>query len=87
VHRRHGKTNPGAAIAGSRRGGNSEAAVSGLPVFPPGMMSCPAFDGRGMRLTFRATPPGPTLAAVVGDTVGCGSVTMTIGGKPMLTLG
>ena len=60
--------------------------VPGLPVFPPGMMSCPAFDGWGMRLTSRATPAGPTLAVVAGDTAGCGSVVVAIGGKPMLTL-
>jgi hypothetical protein len=61
-------------------------AVNGLPVFPRGAMSCPADFGGGLRLTFRGTLGGPTLAVVTADTSGCGAVEMSIGGRPMLTL-
>jgi hypothetical protein len=61
-------------------------AVNGLPVFPRGVMSCPADFGGGLRLTFRATLGGPTLAVVTADTSGCGGVEVSIGGRPMLTL-
>jgi hypothetical protein len=62
-------------------------AVDALPVFPRGIMSCPADFGGGLRLTFRATLTGPTLAVVTAHTTGCGTVQVSIGGKPMLTLG
>lgn len=61
-------------------------AVNGLPVFPRGVMSCPADFGGGLRLTFRATLGGQTLAVVTADTSGCGAVEISIGGRPMLTL-
>jgi hypothetical protein len=62
------------------------AVVNALPVFPPGMMSCPMDQGRAMRLTFKAAPAGTVLAVVTGEIAGCGGVAVTIGGKPMLTL-
>lgn len=63
------------------------AVIDALPVFPPGERSCPLFQGRGMRLTFRAAPAGPALAVVTGDTTGCGTVAVIIDGRPMLALG
>ena len=60
--------------------------IDGLPVFPPGVMSCPADFGGGLRLTFRAALAGPTLAVVTAGTSGCGAVQVSIGGKPMMTL-
>jgi len=62
------------------------AVIDALPVFPPGIMSCPAFQGRAMQLTFRASPAGPALAVVTGDTSGCGSVAVTIDGRAMAEL-
>jgi hypothetical protein len=62
------------------------AIVDALPVFPPGIASCPLSDGSAMRLTFRATPSGPALAVAIAQTDGCGSVAVTIGGKSMPTL-
>ena len=51
------------------------------------MMSRPAFGGLGTRLTLPASAPWPGAGpGVVGGTVGCGTVAVTIG-KPMLTLG
>jgi hypothetical protein len=63
------------------------AAVDALPVFPPGRMACRLFRGPAMRLTFRATPAGPVLATAIGDSSGCGTVAVTIDGKPTPTLG
>lgn len=63
------------------------AIVDGLPVYPPGIVSCPLSDGSGMRLTFQATLSGPALAVVTAQTLGCPSVAVTIGGKPMPELG
>jgi hypothetical protein len=63
------------------------AVIDDLPVFPPGtVMSCPMFQGRGMRLTFRASAGGPVLAVIQGDTSGCGTVSVTINGRSMPTL-
>jgi hypothetical protein len=63
------------------------AVIDGLPVFPPGVMSCPLDRGDGMRLTFRATLSGPALAVVMAPNGGCGAVAVTIGGKRMPALG
>ena len=60
--------------------------IDGLPVFPPGIRFCPLDDGSGMRLTFRAALSGPALAVVTAETGGCGTVAVTIGGKPMPAL-
>ena len=63
------------------------AVVDGLPVFPPGARSCPAFQGQSMRLTFRAATAGPVLAVIQGDTGGCGTVSVTINDRQMPALG
>jgi hypothetical protein len=62
------------------------AAVDGLPLFPPGVFSCPADFGRVMRLTFRPSPGGPVLAVVTSEDGGCGAVQVDIGGKSMPAL-
>jgi hypothetical protein len=59
------------------------SAVDGLPIFPPGVFSCPADFGREMRLTFRAGKAGPVLAVVTAEVLGCGAVQVRIEGKPM----
>jgi hypothetical protein len=43
------------------------AVVDGQPVFPPGIYSCPADYGWGIRLTFRVGLDGLVLALVAGD--------------------
>jgi hypothetical protein len=60
--------------------------VDGLPLMPPGVFSCPADNGQGLRLTFRATRGGPVLADVTAATNGCGTVGLVIGGKRMPAL-
>jgi hypothetical protein len=60
--------------------------VNGLPLMPPGVFNCPFSNGEGLRLTFRATGSGPVLAQVTSQDNGCGTVTLTIGGKQMPTL-
>ena len=62
------------------------AVIDGLPVSPPGIRFCPLDDGSGMRLTFRAARSGPALAVVTAQSGGCGTVAVTIGGKPMPAL-
>jgi hypothetical protein len=63
------------------------AVIDRLPVYPPGIRFCPLDDGSGMRLTFRAAISGPALAVVTAQSGGCGTVAVTIGGKPMPALG
>ena len=60
--------------------------VDGLPLMPPGVFSCPADNGQGLRLTFRATKDGPVLAQVTAEMNGCGTVGLTVGGKRMPVL-
>jgi hypothetical protein len=60
--------------------------VDGLPLMPPGVFSCPADNGQGVRLTFRATRNGPVLAQVTAETSGCGTVGLTVEGKRMPAL-
>jgi len=62
------------------------AAVDGLPLFPPGVFSCPADFGHSVLLTFRGTRSGPALAEVTSQAGGCGAVTVTIKGRTMPTL-
>jgi hypothetical protein len=62
------------------------AVVDGLPLMPPGVFSCPFSNGEGLKLTFRATESGPVLAQVISQNNGCGTVTLTIGGKQMPAL-
>jgi hypothetical protein len=63
------------------------AVIDSLPVFPPGSYNCGMDQGRGMRLTFRAAAGGPMLAVIQGDYGGCGTVSVTINGRPMPALG
>jgi hypothetical protein len=60
--------------------------VDALPLMPPGVFACPLSTGQGLRLTFRASVGGPVLAEATGYTNGCGTVTLTVGGKLMPTL-
>jgi hypothetical protein len=60
--------------------------VDGLSLMPPGVFSCPADNGQGLRLTFRATKDGPVLAQVTAEMGGCGTVGLTVGGKRMPAL-
>lgn len=61
--------------------------VNGLSVFPPGVYSCPAFTGQGIRLTFRASAGGPAVAVAVASTGGCETVSLTVGGESQPSLG
>jgi hypothetical protein len=54
--------------------------VDGLPVFPPGVYSCPADLGRAVQMTFRSTAGGPPLAVVTAGLSSCQGVGFTIGG-------
>jgi hypothetical protein len=70
---------------------NLVALVNGLSLFPPGVYSCPADDGGGVRLTFlskggggKATN-GPVIktavrAVALASASGCGGVQLTIAG-------
>ncbi len=62
------------------------AVIDGLALMPPGVFSCPADNGQGLRLTFRATKDGPVLAQVTAEMGGCGTVGLTVGGKRMPAL-
>ncbi len=67
------------------------ALVNGLPLFPPGVYSCPFDDGRGVRLAFLSRAGagkaghGPVirsavLAVAFAKSNGCGGVLLTIAG-------
>jgi hypothetical protein len=55
--------------------------VNGLPIFPPGVYSCPADLGRAVQMTFRATAGGPPLAVVTAGVASCQGVGFTVGGQ------
>jgi hypothetical protein len=55
--------------------------VDGLPLFPPGEFNCPADFGAAMSLTFRTSPGGPVVAQLTAQYGGCGTVTVSIGGR------
>jgi len=57
------------------------ALVNALPLFPPGVFSCPADDGRGVRLTFLAKTGGPTVATAFAKSNGCGGVQLAVGDR------
>jgi uncharacterized protein YceK len=70
---------------------NLVALVNGLPLSLPGVYSCPAYDGGGVRLTFLAkggegkATNGPVIktavrAVALATTSGCGGVQLTIAG-------
>lgn len=62
------------------------ALINGLPLFPPGMFSCPDGFGDNLVLTFRAGPRTPALAVATVDLAGCDGVDFTLNGKPQPTL-
>jgi hypothetical protein len=55
--------------------------VNGLPIFPPGVYSCPADLGRAVQMTFRATAAGPPVAVVTAGLASCQGVGFTVGGQ------
>ena len=61
--------------------GQLRALINSLPLFPPGVFSCPAAFGDNLVLTFRARPGGPALAVATDMLSGCGGVDLTIGGQ------
>ncbi len=62
------------------------ALVDGLPLFPPGVFSCPADFGGGTRLTFSASRNGPALAVVTVRDSGCAGVSLVVGGRSLPAL-
>ncbi len=65
------------------------ALVDGLPLAPWEWVSCPVFDGGGVRLTFRARAGGPALATLSATVNGCPPALLTVDGKqqPQLSAG
>jgi hypothetical protein len=63
------------------------AAIDVLPIFPPGVTSCPMDTGAQMVLTFGEANGGTPLAVVTVDISGCDVVAMTVGGRTEPALG
>lgn len=63
-----------------------ESLVNGLPLFPPGIRSCPAGLGQAVQMTFAAVKNGPPLAVVKASTGGCDGVSVTVNGKQQPSL-
>jgi len=61
--------------------------IDGLPLYPPGPISCANGDNSSLVLTFRAGPGGPVLAVATLNLETCEQVNLTIGGRPQPTLG
>jgi hypothetical protein len=57
------------------------ALADALTVFPPGAYACPASFGGAMRLAFLDHPGGHVLGRFTAQYGGCGSVSVSIGGK------
>jgi hypothetical protein len=57
-----------------------------LTTVPPGVRPCPADFGGAMRLAFLDRPGGHVLARFSAQYGGCGSVSVSIGGKTMSAL-
>jgi hypothetical protein len=57
------------------------ALADGLTVYPPGVHPCPADFGGAMRLAFLARPGGPVLAQFSAEYAGCGTVSVSVGGR------
>jgi hypothetical protein len=55
--------------------------VAGQPQDPPGMISCPASDGKALTLVFRADPGGPALETAVLGLDGCEFTDLTVSAK------
>jgi hypothetical protein len=51
------------------------------PQQPPGMISCPASDGKTLALVFRADPGGPALATAILGLDGCEFTDLTVSAK------
>jgi hypothetical protein len=62
------------------------ALVDGLSLDTSGVHGCPAEQGEGITLAFRAKPGGPVLATAKEPIPSCGSVSFTIGGARQPTL-
>jgi hypothetical protein len=73
-------------ITDPTRVGELRALINSLPLFPPGIFSCPAAIGSSLTLTFRARPGGPALAVATDMLSGCTAVDLIIGGKPQPAL-
>lgn len=63
-----------------------EALINGLPVYPPGIRSCPADLGQSVQLTFAAAKNEPPLAVVKVPSGGCEGVSVTVNGKQQPSL-
>jgi hypothetical protein len=50
------------------------AIINGLAPFPIGELSCPVDNGAAMRLTFRASLDGPSVATILATYTGCATV-------------
>jgi hypothetical protein len=87
VSARDRRADPAVTITDPAKVAAIAAVVDGLPVFPPGTMSCPADFGSKIRLTFRASRNGPVLAQVTGDDSGCEGVSVVVGGTSQPALG
>jgi hypothetical protein len=55
--------------------------VARQPPWPPGITSCPASDGKALRLIFHAHPGGPVVATAVLGLDGCEFTDLTVGAK------
>ena len=55
--------------------------VAGQPPQPPGIINCPASDGKALTLVFRADPSGPALATAVLGLDGCAFTDLTVSAK------
>jgi hypothetical protein len=51
------------------------------PRQPPGMINCPASDGKALTLVFRADPGGPALATAILGLDGCEFTDLTVSAK------
>lgn len=57
------------------------ALADALTVYPPGVHPCPADFGGAMRLTFLSRPGGTVLARFSAQYAGCGTVSVSVGGR------
>ena len=68
-------------VTGSAKVSEVARLVAGQPPLPPGMISCPASDGKALTLVFRADPGGPALATAVLGLDGCEFTALTVSAK------
>jgi hypothetical protein len=69
------------AVTGPAQVARLVALADGLTVSPPGVRPCPADFGGAMRLAFLTGSGGRVLARFTAEYGGCGSVSVSIGGK------